>query len=61
MVLTYESTGEHVGFSWSACDRCGSTLGGDRWEWSAQDETGEDIDGEVCADCLADIEGLDED
>ena len=24
-------TGEELGFSWSACESCGSTLGGDRF------------------------------
>lgn len=54
----HESTGDSTGFSWSACDRCGSDLGGDRHEWSYRDENDDICTGEVCTDCLFEINGL---
>ncbi len=40
-------------FSWSACDLCGSTLGGDREVWHAIDKNGEIIHGDnACTDCV---------
>ena len=35
-------------FSWSGCDFCGSTLGGDRY--CAHDENGNHLN--ICVDCL---------
>ncbi len=42
-----------LGFSWSACDCCGSSLGGDRFKACHYNpETKETIDLEICVDCL---------
>jgi hypothetical protein len=54
-----EHTGNDMGFSWSACDRCESKLGGDRFEWFiilneiGKNEVSEM--GECCGDCLEEI------
>lgn len=45
------------GFSWSSCDACGSSLGGDRYPahgFSKPFDNGDDIlvHLDVCADCL---------
>jgi len=57
--ITYH-TGEHKGFSWEPCAKCGSALGGDRWEWLAlvQKRTHAPIAenrGDICADCFDEI------
>ncbi len=39
-------------FSWSACDTCGSPLGGDRHPAHARLESGELVHLSVCTDCL---------
>ena len=56
-----EHTGKELGFSWSSCDRCNSKLGGDRFEWftlhTAKIGQRAEEEGEVCGDCLMEIEG----
>ena len=42
-------------FSWSACDECGSTLGGDRHPVSGIDGDGDIVHLDVCVDCYMDI------
>ena len=39
-------------FSWSSCDCCGSTLGGNRHYAHGRDKDGRLIHLEVCEDCL---------
>ena len=39
-------------FSWSQCDGCGSSLGGDRTESTGIDEDGESISLDLCIDCV---------
>jgi len=47
------SEGEDGGFfSWSACDVCDSSLGGDRHAAHACDEDGNVIHLDICVDCL---------
>ncbi|MBU1249123.1 MAG: hypothetical protein KKB70_10525 [Proteobacteria bacterium] len=55
--ITHESTGDCVGFAWSPCMRCRSRLGGDRHEWFYRVE-GQVEQGEVCGDCLDEINGI---
>lgn len=62
--IEFISTGEHAGFSWHACECCGSTLGGDRYAWSgillaASSYTGADerIEGTCCVDCVRYLNG----
>ena len=40
------------GFSWGACDSCGSTFGGDRFVAHAFDAGGTLCHLDICADCL---------
>lgn len=42
------------GFSWSACDICGSTLGGDReeWHWYDREENAVGHGDNACVDCV---------
>ncbi len=47
----YESAGE-PNFSWSQCDGCGSTLGGDRHPAHGLTNTGDIIHLDVCVDCV---------
>lgn len=42
---------EDGGFSWSDCEICGSTLGGDRFPWHAIGSDGRILHGTCCADC----------
>lgn len=48
--------GEHLGFSWSQCDTCGSKLGGDRYlvrrNWDGEWDTMES-----CTDCISHLSG----
>ena len=50
-------TGPHLGFSWSPCELCGSTLGGDRYEvggWTYPEGGDHNtilVTCEVCTDC----------
>ena len=39
-------------FSWSPCECCGSTLGGDRYRMIAVDEDREIVEYAVCSDCM---------
>ena len=39
-------------FSWSACECCGSGLGGDRYQAHGRDSNGDLVHFEVCVDCL---------
>jgi hypothetical protein len=39
-------------FSWSACEGCGSTLGGDRHRAHGRAENNAIVHFEVCVDCL---------
>jgi hypothetical protein len=50
---------EESHFSWSPCEDCGSTLGGDRHVAHGRDSNGELCHFEVCYDCFAEINGLD--
>jgi len=43
---------EEPGFSWSSCEVCGSTLGGNRYTWHAQTKDGKLVHGECCEDCM---------
>lgn len=43
---------EEPSFSWSACDCCGSTLGGNRHPAHGRDKNGDLMHLEVCQDCL---------
>lgn len=45
-------------FSWSRCDACGTTLGGNREYAHARNEHGELVHFEVCTDCVMRINGL---
>ena len=48
-----EEIGDEGGFSWSQCDTCGSTLGGNRYAahgFAEGDDTPIHLD--VCEDCL---------
>lgn len=40
-------------FSWEACNTCGSTLGGTRYDSHALDENNELVHLDICTDCLA--------
>ncbi len=53
--ITFECTGDSLGFSWRPCDRCGSKLGGERHEWTYAVH-GEMREGDICTDCLINIE-----
>ena len=44
--------GEELGFSWRACDCCGSSLGGDRFKACKLTKDHEVIDFSVCVDCI---------
>lgn len=40
-------------FTWAGCDICGSSLGGDHYEWHAVDKDGAIIHGDdACVDCM---------
>ena len=39
-------------FSWSECNNCGSTLGGDRYVVHGRDKDDKIIHLEVCTDCI---------
>jgi len=43
---------EDGGFSWAACDLCGSTLGGDRFAAHGFTPEGKLIHLDICMDCL---------
>ena len=43
---------EEPWFSWHACECCGSSLGGDRYEAHGLDADNEIVHFEVCVDCL---------
>lgn len=48
----YEAAGE-ASFSWSECDACGSTLGGDRhYAHGIANDTRQVIHLDVCVDCI---------
>ena len=46
------NTGDIDPFSWTECPCCGSTLGGERHEFTGQLKTGEIASDWVCVDCL---------
>ncbi|MFW6083743.1 MAG: hypothetical protein ACODAA_00845 [Gemmatimonadota bacterium] len=39
-------------FSWSSCDSCGSTLGGDRYPAHGIDDEGRVYHLDICTDCV---------
>ena len=43
---------EEPGFSWSSCDCCGSSLGGDRHPAHGVDKDGGIVHFQVCQDCV---------
>lgn len=49
-------------FSWSSCDCCGSTLGGDRQDYIGFNSQEPDVEYEysVCVDCMFSLEGVGE-
>jgi hypothetical protein len=47
-------------FSWSPCEACGSTLGGNRYVTHGRDGDAALVHLEICYDCFAEINGLDE-
>ena len=47
-------------FSWSACEVCGSTLGGNRYPAHALDANGEIVHFDACVDCYTYIATGDE-
>lgn len=47
-------------FSWSPCDCCGSSLGGDRHAAHGRDKNGELVHLDICVDCLMFIANGDE-
>ena len=47
-------------FHWTACDSCGSTLGGDRHAAHAFDDKKEIYHLEICTDCLMFLENGEE-
>lgn len=47
-----ENVGDEGYFSWSACDSCGSSLGGTRYAAHARDKDGNLLHLNVCVDCL---------
>lgn len=47
-------------FSWSACDSCGSTDGGDRHPAHGCDKDGAIMHLDICTDCLFELNGLTE-
>ena len=62
-----EGTGDEGGFSWTSCDCCGSSLGGDRFaaHFLMPDEHGKAAGQpiqhmEVCVDCLCYLANGDE-
>lgn len=53
----YEDIGRNsLGFSWSPCDRCGSTLGGERHQWYYRESGQPDSECQICTDCMYAIE-----
>ena len=51
---------EEASFSWSACDACGSSLGGDRHTAHGFDREGNLYHLDICTDCLFYLEYGDE-
>ena len=54
----YECAGE-PSFSWSPCEVCDSTLGGDRHPWHAMSD-GQLVHGTCCTNCLMYLNGYGE-
>lgn len=49
-----DESGDEGGFSWSQCDSCGTTLGGDRHAahgWPIGDNAADLIHLDICTDC----------
>lgn len=57
---THESAGRQESFSWSPCPRCGSKLGGSRFEWNYRDENDEIQQDVCCIDCVFEINGIEQ-
>ena len=47
-----EDVGDEGYFSWSSCECCGSTLGGDRYAAHGRMTDGSLVHFDVCVDCL---------
>ena len=45
-------------FSCASCDLCHSTLGGDRYDYTARDNNDDIVELSLCVDCVYDVEGL---